>query len=278
VTRRLRSRDRRWVGRLEQLCRERSVILGYHGITRAPVRDDLSLLLVRPGRFKAHVELLGEAGFRFVTVAGLAKLAAGGDPPPGYAAISFDDGMRDNYTTALPILRSYEIPATVYVTIGFVGGDSPWVRARGNNRMLSEDEIRELARAGWELGAHTMTHPDLSTLDYDACRREIEDSVAALQRIAGTPVETFAYPFGRYGPAAVAAVRDSGLLAAVGTGRGGYGPFVLQRAMIGARDPTAVVVLKLADRYEPLLRLPPVALLRQASRTARAQVQAHRRR
>jgi peptidoglycan/xylan/chitin deacetylase (PgdA/CDA1 family) len=270
------SRHRLWVDRLRRLRRRRSVILGYHGVTRASVREDLSLLLVRPARFRAQIELLGEAGFRFVTVAGLAKLAAAGDPPPGYAAISFDDGMRNNYTTALPILQTYGIPATVYVTIGFIDGVSPWIGARSDNRMLSEHEIRELAHAGWELGAHTMTHPDLSTLDYRACRHEIEDSATALQRIVGAPVETFAYPFGRYGPAALAAVRDSGLLAAVGTGRGGHGAYELQRAMIGAGDPTAIVLLKLADRYEPLLRLPPVDLLRRASRRARARMQQQR--
>jgi peptidoglycan/xylan/chitin deacetylase (PgdA/CDA1 family) len=235
------------------------------------------MLLVRPSRFRTQIELLVDAGFQFVTVAELARLAAGAEPPPGYAAISFDDGMRNNHSIALPILSSYGIAATVYVTISFIGGVSPWIGPKSDNRMLSEDEIRELARAGWELGAHTITHPDLSALDYDACRREIEKSRTALERIAGTRVETFAYPFGRYGPAAIAAARDSGLLAAVATGRGGGGVYELRRAMIGAADPTPIFVLKLADRYEPILRLPPLDLLRRASKRARARVQARRR-
>jgi peptidoglycan/xylan/chitin deacetylase (PgdA/CDA1 family) len=249
------------------------VILGYHGITRSPLRQDLSLLLVRPARFRAQIESLLEAGFRFVTVAELARLGAGGEPPPGYAAISFDDGMRNNRTIALPILRDYGIAATVYVTIGFIDGISPWIGAKSDNRMLSEQEIRELAREGWELGAHTMTHPDLSTLDYAACRREIEESRTALERIGEVGVETFAYPFGHYGPAAVAAVRDSGLLAAVATGLGSWDAYELRRAMIGAADPTPIFLLKLADRYEPLLRLPPVDLLRQASKRLRGRIQ-----
>jgi peptidoglycan/xylan/chitin deacetylase (PgdA/CDA1 family) len=262
--------QRLWVGRVRRLRRSQSVILGYHGVTHSPLRHDLSLLLVSPSRFRAQIELLLEAGFTFVTVAQLAKLAAGGEPPPGYAAISFDDGMRNNYTTALPLLKSYGIVATVYVTIEFIDGVSPWIGAQGDNRMLSEDEIRALGREGWELGAHTMTHPDLATLDYDACRAEIERSRTALERIGGAPVETFAYPFGRYGPAALAAVRDSGLLAAVSTGRGSWNAYELRRTMIGAADPTALVVLKLFDRYEPLLGLPAVAGLRAASKRVRA--------
>jgi len=258
---------------MERLCRTRSVILGYHGIARSPLWHDLSRLSLSPKRFRTQLEMLMDAGFELVTVAELARLAGGETPPPGYAAISFDDGMRNNLTVALPIMQEYGLRATVYVTIGYLGGTSPWIGPKGDNRMLSEEEVRDLATAGWELGAHTMTHPDLSTLDYDACRREIEDSKTALEEIGGVPVETFAYPFGLYGPMAIAATRDSGLLAAVTTGSGSWAPYELTRAMIGAVDPMPLILLKLADRYEPLLRTPPVRLLRQTSKQVRGLAQ-----
>ena len=102
----LRPDERRlWMGRLEAIRRRRSVILGYHGIARTPLRHDLSRLQVRPSRFRAQIELLVGAGFRFVTVAELVRLAAGREPPAGYAAISFDDAMRTTFTAALPTLR-----------------------------------------------------------------------------------------------------------------------------------------------------------------------------
>lgn len=266
-----------WRKPTQSVRSRRSVILGYHGVGQIARRHDLSRLLVNPARFRAQVELLIEAGFRFVTVAELARLAATGAPPPGYVAISFDDGMRNNYTIALPILRGYRIPATVYVTIGFIGAWSPWIAAgKEEGRMLSEHELRELVGAGWELGAHTMTHPDLARLDYDGCRREIGESRAALEAITGVPVETFAYPFGRYGPAAQAAVRDSGLLAAVGTGRGSWSAYELRRAMISAGDPFAVMLLKMTDRYEPLLAPAPLRAARSASRRLRGRHQALR--
>ena len=82
-----------------------------------------------------------------------------------------------------------------------------------------------------------MTHPDLSALDYDACLEEIEEGRVELERIAGTTVQTFAYPFGRYGPAALAAAKDSKLLAAVTTGSGSWAQYEITRAMIGAIDP-----------------------------------------
>jgi peptidoglycan/xylan/chitin deacetylase (PgdA/CDA1 family) len=262
-----------WSGRLEAIRRRRSVIIGYHGIARSPVRHDLSRLQVRPSRFRAQIELLADAGFKFVTVAELARLAAGREPPPGYAAISFDDAMRTTLTVALPVLREHGIRATVYATIGFIGGVSPWVGPKSENRIMSEDELVELAAAGWELGAHTMTHPDLSLLDYEACRREIEDSKAALERIGGVQVETLAYPFGSYGPASMQAARDSGLIAAVSTGGGSWDPFRLTRAMIGRIDSMPLIILKLADRYEPLVQSPPLSLLRRESKRVRGWAQ-----
>jgi peptidoglycan/xylan/chitin deacetylase (PgdA/CDA1 family) len=258
---------------LTQIRRRRAVVLGYHGVANSRRRHDLSMLLVSPERFRAHVELLLGAGFRFVTLADFARQAGGSEPPAGLAAITFDDGMRNNHEVAWPILAEYSIPATVYVTVGFIDRASPWIGGDGDGAMMDERQLRELATAGWELGAHTMTHPDMSALTYEQCLAEIHQSAAELERIGGRRVLTFAYPFGRYGPHAIAAARDSGMIAAVTTGSGSWDPYELTRAMVGAADPMAVVLLKLTDRYEPLLASPPLRAVRKASKQLRARAQ-----
>lgn len=258
---------------LRQICRRRAVVLGYHGIAESRRSDDLSMLLVAPQRFRALLEQLLEAGFCFVTLLELARRAGGGEPPPGLAAVTFDDGMRNNHEVALPILREYAIPASVYVTIGFIDQRSPWIGPGGDGTMMNRSQLRELVEAGWEMGAHTMTHPDMSTMPYDQCLREVRDSVSALEQIAGAPVQTFAYPFGRYGAEAIRAVRDSGMVAAVTTGSGSWAPFEMTRAMIGAADPMPITLLKLVDRYEPLLMAPPLRAARVASKAVRARMQ-----
>ncbi len=260
---------RLWSATLRRLAARRSVILGYHGIGTAPARDDLFRLLVSPEQFTMQLELLLGAGFRFVTVAELADRLDGDAPPPGLASVSFDDGLRDNYITAMPILRRFGIRATVYPVVGFLGGHSPWISHGPAGEILGEEELRGLVAEGWEIGAHTMTHPDLSELDYAACRLEIEESRDALERITGQPVRTFAYPFGHYGPAAVAAARDAGFRAAVTTGSGSWAPLELTRAMVSAGDPFPVLMLKLTDRYEPLVSSPALRLVRQASKQIR---------
>ena len=70
-------------------------------------------------------------------------------------------------------------------------------------------------------------------------------------------------------PLPVAAARNAGLLAAVTTGSGSWEPYELTRAMIGAADPFPVVLLKMTDRYEPLLRFVPLRAMRRASRRFR---------
>lgn len=243
-----------WTAALGRVRRQRAVILGYHGVADCPRRDDEHMLQLRPAKFRAQLDMMVSAGFRFVTVAELAHHADGAPPPPGLSAVSFDDALRNNLTTALPILLELGIPATVYVPTDWLGGRSPWLGPDGDGAIMTADDLRELVRAGWELGVHTRTHADMSTLSYDDCRREIEDCCRVLSEISGTNVQTLAYPFGRYGPQAIEAARDAGLLAAVSTGSAGWKPYELPRAMIGAADPFAIVLLKMTGHAEPLLR------------------------
>lgn len=246
------------------------MILGYHGVAREPRSLDLFRLQLPPEEFRAQLEMLLAAGFEFVTVAELARRANGGTPPPGLAVVSFDDGMENNYTRALPILGELGLPATIYVPTGWLGGTSPYIGEGGDGRILTEVQLQALAGAGWELGGHTVNHADMSRLGYEECLREVVDNCEQLGRIGGRPVETFAYPFGYYGQEAIRAVQYAGLRAAVTTGTGRWDPFELTRAMVSSGDPFSLVLLKLADRYEPLLRNAPMRGVRRASKTLRA--------
>ena len=113
-----------------RLRERRSVIVGGHGVADVPAAYDPENLCVAPDRLRAQVELLLDAGFEFVTVAELTGRMNGGAPPPGLAALSFDDGMDNNVSVLLPLLREYGVPATVYVTTGLIGRPNPWLDPR----------------------------------------------------------------------------------------------------------------------------------------------------
>jgi peptidoglycan/xylan/chitin deacetylase (PgdA/CDA1 family) len=256
-----------------------SVILCHHGVAPSNGTEDPYFLRVAPSLFRHQLDLMLEAGFQFITVAELAGLAAGGSPPPGYAVLSFDDGMEDNHSIALPILREYELPATVYVATGLIGEANPFMSPASGARMMTVEELRDLAAAGIELGAHTVTHPDLSQLDRESCLSEMIESRAALERLAGVPVRTFAYPFCRYGDEARAAAREAGFAAAVTCdGRGSWAPLEMKRALITGKDGMPSFVLKVAGWYQPLFHSRAGRLLRASTRGARSRVRAQRER
>jgi peptidoglycan/xylan/chitin deacetylase (PgdA/CDA1 family) len=244
---------RAWRAAARAVRDRRSVILAYHGVATTTRAHDPSFMRVPPGRFEAQVSLLLEAGFDFMTVGDLLERADGNEPEPGLAAISFDDGLLDNHSVAMPILRSLGIPATVYVTTGLIGKTYPWLGPGADARMMREGELRDLVAAGFELGAHTVTHPDLSLLSRDDCLREMVESRDEIERITGQAVRTLAYPYCHYGDAAIEAAREAGFVGAVTCkGRGGWSRYEVKRAMITGKDGFPSFVAKLAEVYDPV--------------------------
>jgi peptidoglycan/xylan/chitin deacetylase (PgdA/CDA1 family) len=255
-----------------ELRKRRSLILSYHGVAESNARVDPEFLRVSPAAFRGQLDVLLGAGFRIVTVAELARAAGGQEPPPGLVALSFDDGMDDNYSDLLPILREYGVPATVYVATGLVGQPNPWM-AEGSSRMMTEDELRELHAAGVELGAHTVTHPNLEEMSYDACLDEMVRSRDWVAELTGERVSTFAYPFCKYGPDAARAAHDAGFDAAVTCQwRGSWKPYEMKRVMITGKDGPPSFALKMWELYGPLFHSRAGQIARGATRGARSRV------
>jgi peptidoglycan/xylan/chitin deacetylase (PgdA/CDA1 family) len=248
----------------------RSFILCYHGVGAATPRVDPGFLRVRPDVFRAQLELLLGAGFEFVTVSDFVARWRHGRPPVGLAALSFDDGMDDNHDVVLPILVELGLPATVYVITGLIGEANPWLAPASGGRMMNVAELRALAAAGIEIGAHTITHPDLSQLDYVTCLDEIRGSRLDLERILKVRVTTFAYPFCRYSPAARAAVEAAGFDSAVTCqGAGSWERYELKRSLITGKDGLGIFLLKLTDAYQPLFESGPSRVVRAVTRPIR---------
>jgi len=113
--------------------------------------------------------------------------------------LTFDDGYRDAYTEALPILKKYGFIGTFFIIRDLVGR---------NNRM-SQKQIDELQNEGFEIGAHTLRHPDLSKISINEQRKQIFDSKEG--------ADTFCYPSGKYNDETISLVKEAGYMAAVTT-------------------------------------------------------------
>jgi peptidoglycan/xylan/chitin deacetylase (PgdA/CDA1 family) len=216
-------------------------ILVYHKISNNPL-DPFS---VSPRDFEAQVRFLSQA-YRVISLEELIAHIRAGDIPSNAVAITLDDGFKDNYTHAYPILKRYRVPATLFVIVDHLGPHTP---SAGQGALgasgphLSWDQVVEMSENGFSFGSHTLTHPWLTQVPLEQARREIVDSKARLEQRLGKPVRLFAYPGGRvcdFNPDIKAIVAESGYSGACiglnGTNRCNTDPYLLRRTKIEAND------------------------------------------
>jgi peptidoglycan/xylan/chitin deacetylase (PgdA/CDA1 family) len=209
-------------------------ILMYHVIDSPPAGAPFPSLYVSRSDFAGQVRWLAAHGFHAVSLEQLyAAWERGGPLPSKPVVLTFDDGYLPDITAALPILRAHGWPGVLFLHIG----------------NLAPFRVRVLQHGGWEIDAHTFTHPDLTTVDAARLRREIAGSRKWIQGVFHVPCDFFAYPSGRYDAAAVAEVRAAGYSAAVTTNYGLSSPkqglYTLDRIRVNGGDGVAGLAAKL---------------------------------
>jgi peptidoglycan/xylan/chitin deacetylase (PgdA/CDA1 family) len=214
-------------------------ILMYHVIAPAPPGAKYAGLWVAPAALKAQVAALAKAGFNAVTVDAVLDGWGGKNTlPPHPIVLSFDDGYLSQGQDAGAILGARGWPGVLNLALHNL--DTP-----GG---LSTSRVKTMIAAGWEVDAHSLTHPDLTTLDAAALRREVAGSRAAIRARFGVEVDAFCYPAGRYDATVEAAVRAAGYRAATterpGAARPSDDPYALPRIRVDRGDSTAAVVAK----------------------------------
>jgi peptidoglycan/xylan/chitin deacetylase (PgdA/CDA1 family) len=241
--------------------------LAYHGVARVPPAHDPYALFAAPDELRRQIRRLKAWGYRLVTFGELAD-AARRDAAGGLAALTFDDGLSDNLYELVPILDEAGARATVFAVSGWLGRRHPDAPAA---RILTADELGALADADVEVGSHSVTHPDLTTLSPEAAYDELVRSRAALEAIVSRPVDVFAYPFGQATVETADACRRAGYRAACrAVGEGSWSdPFALPRQGMGNGSTLLGLRLKRNGWYEPIVRAGPGRVARGLYRRGR---------
>jgi peptidoglycan/xylan/chitin deacetylase (PgdA/CDA1 family) len=187
-------------------------ILMYHLI--GPIRGDdpaiTQRLTVTPEDFAAQMRWLKRNGFHAVSQRqAFEALEHGAGLPAHPIMITFDDGYRDVWANALPVLMQLHMPATAYVITSRVSDFDP--------RTLTWGQLHALERGGVTIGSHSVTHPDLRTLSDAQAVVELRNSRRRLERHLHKPVQWFAYPAGARDARIVDLVRRAGYVLAVTT-------------------------------------------------------------
>jgi peptidoglycan/xylan/chitin deacetylase (PgdA/CDA1 family) len=212
-------------------------VLMYHVVNVPPPGAPYPELYVAAGRFAAQMHALRSAGYHATTLRAVwAAWHEGGTLPRRPVVVSFDDGYESDVTHALPVLRRMGWRGVLNLELGKMG----------TSGALDDGQVRELLRAGWEVDSHTITHPDLTTVDDARLRRELVDSRAEIQRRFGVDARFFAYPSGRYDARVETAVRAAGYHAATttqaGLARPGTDPFALPRVRVNGDETAEALV------------------------------------
>lgn len=170
-------------------------ILMYHSISDEiePGMHPYFQISTSRDTFAAHMSLLYEEGYSVLTIPEAMALMADPDLRPRRAVVlTFDDGFRDFFTEAFPILHNYGFRCTVFLPTAFL--DDPTLRFKGR-QCLSWDQVRELHRYGIMFGSHTMTHPQLTALTTEAVGLELEQSKKRIEIELQEKVLSFSYPY-----------------------------------------------------------------------------------
>ena len=216
-------------------------ILMYHVIGPVAAGARLPALFVRPNDFSAHVRALRRAGYHAVTLQRVWDAWHGrATLPRRPIVISFDDGTAGHVRHALPVLRSVRWPGVLNLAWNFlpdIGGTMA---------------VRRLARAGWEIDSHSLTHPDLTGLSDAELTRELTGSRARIRRAFGARAANFfAYPAGRHDARVRRAARAAGYLAATTIERGfampTADPYALRRIQVSRGMSAAALLRRLRD-------------------------------
>ena len=209
-------------------------VLMYHRVceltpqeAHSPLMRDLT---VSPAAFEQQLRYLAVNDFTILTAEQVSAALHGHTPLPQKAvAITFDDGYRDNFTAAFPLLRKYQAPATIFLVTSVMGTQDH----------LAWRDILEMKenRIGFE--SHTVHHYDLAALSPDQLDLELTESKRVIESQIHAPVTHLAYPSGSYNHLVVKETQRTGYAAGWKKGGGpvmpGDDPYLLPRIRVHGR-------------------------------------------
>lgn len=174
-------------------------VICYHSINKDP--SGKSSIIISPEKFRQHLKAIKDNGYITLTMAQFNDYILGDKPVPEKSVlITFDDGYMDNYTNAFPILKEFNMNATIFVISSYLDG----------KEYMAPSNVKEMSDYGIDIESHTVSHLRLSELSYEQQVSELKNSKEALEKLTGKPVVSIAYPEGKYNDDTIKAVLDTG--------------------------------------------------------------------
>jgi peptidoglycan/xylan/chitin deacetylase (PgdA/CDA1 family) len=190
-------------------------ILGYHSID-----DSGSSISIAPSQFEEQMGFLYKKEYKTITLRDYLDSIMMNQPTPRKSIVlTFDDGYKNNYDIAFPILRVFGFTATIFLVTGFMGKTDSWEKDKGipDFPLLSWNEVLEMKKYGIDFQPHSHSHPLLTDLTGDEIKAELINSKKEIESRLNKKAEVFCYPHGKYDDEVIKILKDLGFKAAVTT-------------------------------------------------------------
>lgn len=172
-------------------------VLYYHSVKESADNE----VTIKPEDLRAELKYIKDQGYITLTIRQLKDYILNNSPIPEKSIlITFDDGYMDNYYSAFPLLKEFNMTATIFCITYELDG----------SYYLSKEAIKEMSNYGIDIESHTVTHPHLNKLDYDKQLNELVQSKKTLEEITGKEINSIAYPFGDFNDNSVNAAKEAG--------------------------------------------------------------------
>lgn len=180
----------------------RVTVLAYHSVSEWYPKSEASLF-VKPETFETQIRALKQNGYSFISFKDFEDWKLGKkEIPKKSIIITFDDGYQDNYLLAFPILKKYNVKATMFIITSYVGK---------SDRYLNWDQIKTMYDSGLiEIGSHTNTHKPLASLSVKDLDSELTISRDEIKKHIGITPYALAYPDGAWNNITVQHAKNAG--------------------------------------------------------------------
>ncbi len=196
-------------------------ILCYHAVETSEAQQDPHEMDVRPDIFAKQMAWLAKRQYQAVSADELLVTpGSNGQNGKRTLAITFDDAYKSVICQAWGVLKIHNFKASVFVVVDRVGTVKAWEQEQGirQRSFMSWDDIRLLAKSGWTIGSHTMTHRSLLELSDDELLYELSESKQQIERAIGHEIHILCYPYGLANDRVVRAAKEAGYEFGMGLG------------------------------------------------------------
>jgi peptidoglycan/xylan/chitin deacetylase (PgdA/CDA1 family) len=235
-------------------------ILMYHSIAR----EDESRVAAyyrtatSPEMFSRQMAALSKAGYTSISLAdAIQTLQNGSECPSKKMVITFDDGFRNFYDDAFPVLSRFGYDATMFLPTNYIGDSRKQFKGKD---CLTWSEVRELRKCGMSFGSHTTSHPKLYGMKKNQIAEEVTKSKSSVEQAIGEKVTSFAYPYAfpefdcRFKNVVTESLANAGysegVVTTLGRASASSNRYFLERLPVNSCDDEALLLAKMDGAYD----------------------------